>query len=218
MLKKNKFKIAISSAIVLLPILFGLIMWEDLPERMATHWGVDGKADGFSGRTFAVFGLPLIILAFHTLCLLLTMLDKKQAEQNAKALGIVFWIMPVISLFTNGMVYCAAFGKELPIEWLMPALLGVMFILTGNYLPKVKQNQTLGIRIPWTLHSEENWNKTHRLGGKVWVTGGLILLFSVFLPHTAMVWTATCALVAIGSIPIVYSYYIYKRHQKANLK
>lgn len=96
----------------------------------------------------------------------------------------------------------------------MPALLGVMFIFIGNYLPKVKQNRTLGIKISWTLNNEENWNKTHRFGGKVWVVGGLIMLFSVFLPLTAMVWIMVCVIAVMVIVPIVYSYYIYKQHQK----
>ena len=84
MLKKNKFKVIISSIIILLPILFGIIMWNDLPDIMTTHWGADGNADGLSGKVFAVFGIPVILLIFHFVCLLLTSLDKKQKEQNQK--------------------------------------------------------------------------------------------------------------------------------------
>jgi len=214
MLKRNKVKVVISSVIVLLPILYGIIMWNDLPDIITTHWGADGNADGFSGKAFAVFGLPIILLVLHFVCLLFTSMDEKQKEQNPKALGMIFWIMPMISLFTSGITYRSAFGKEFAIELFMPALLGAMFIFIGNYLPKVKQNRTLGIKISWTMHNEENWNKTHRLGGKVWVIGGLIILFSVILPLRAMVWIACCVFVAAMIIPVVYSYCIYKQHQK----
>lgn len=217
MFKKNKLNIVISSVIILLPILFGIIMWNDLPDIITTHWGADGNADGFSGKAFAVFGLPVILLALHFVCLLFTLMDKKQKEQNPKALGMIFWIIPMISLFASGITYRAAFGKEFAMELFMPALLGAMFIFMGNYLPKVKQNRTLGIKISWTLHNEENWNKTHRLGGKVWVVGGLIILFSVFLPLRAMVWILVCVMVAMMVIPVVYSYCIYKQHQKEGI-
>ena len=214
MLKKNKIKVVISSLIILLPVLFGLIMWNKLPDTMATHWGADGTADGFSGKVFAVFGLPSILLVLHFVCLLFTLFDKKQKEQSPKALGIIFWIIPGISLFTNGIMYRAAFGKEFDLALFMPALLGVMFIFIGNYFPKVKQNRTLGIKVSWTLNNEENWNKTHRFGGKVWVIGGLIMLFSIFLPLTVMVWITVCVTAATVIIPIVYSYLIYRQHQK----
>ena len=217
MLKKNKSRIIISSIIILLPMIFGLIMWDKLPDTMTTHWGADGNADGFSGKVFAVFGLPAITLILHFVCLLFTLFDKKQKEQNPKALGMIFWILPVVSLFTNGIMYRTAFGKEFDLAVFVPALLGVMFIFIGNYLPKVKQNRTLGIKISWTLNNEENWNKTHRFGGKVWVVGGLILLLSIFLPLKAMVTVVVCVIAALAIIPIVYSYSIYKQHQKAGI-
>ena len=213
MLKKNKCKVILSSVIILLPILFGLLMWNDLPDVITTHWGADGNADGFSGKALAVFGLPVIQLVLHFVCLLVTSLDKKQTKQNPKALGMLFWIMPVISLFTNGIMYRAAFGQEFDLAFFVPALLGILFILIGNYLPKVKQNRTLGIKISWTLNNEENWNRTHRFAGKAWVVGGLVLLLCGFLPLRAMVLVVVCVIAALAIAPMVYSYSIYKQHQ-----
>ena len=204
MLKKNKFKILISSLLILLPILFGIILWKDLPDVMATHWGADGNVDGRSGKAFAVFGLPCILLVLHFICLLATLLDKKQKEQNEKALGMIFWIIPAISLFVNGIMYRVAFGQEFDMAFVLPVLMGVMFIFMGNYLPKVK-------------HNEENWNKTHRFGGKVWVVGGFLSLFSIFLPVEAMVCVSLCVVLAMVTIPVAYSYHIYRQHKKAGI-
>ncbi len=217
MLKKNKFKVILSSVVILLPILFGLIMWNQLPDTITTHWGADGNADGFSAKPFAVFGLPVILLAVHLICLLFTARDKKQKGQNKKALNIIFWITPLISLFSNGMVYAIAFEKPFDFIMLIPALSGIMFVFIGNYLPKIKQNRTLGIKVSWALNNEENWNKTHRLGGKVWVISGLAMLFSVFLPKVAMVPVVACAIIAATIIPIIYSYCIYKKHHKEGI-
>jgi len=217
MLKKNKIKIIISSVIILLPILFGVIMWNDLPDVMTTHWGADGNADGFGGKIFVVFGIPFIYLVFHFICLFVTLLDNKKTEQNTKALGIIYWIFPAISLFSSVIMYRAAFGKEFNLAFFMPILVGILFIFIGNYLPKLKQNRTFGIKISWALSNEENWNKTHRLGGKVWVTGGFIVLLSVFLPLPAMAWVMVVVLAFMLCIPMVYSYSIYKQHQKAGV-
>lgn len=217
MLKENKFKAIVSSVIILLPVLFGLIMWDALPDTMTTHWGADSSGAGTYTKAFEVFGLPLILLAVHFIGLFFTSRDKKQKDQNKKALGMIFWISPFLSLFISGIVYATAFGKEFSFGMLTPAMLGIMFIFIGNYLPKIKQNRTLGIKISWTLNNEENWNKTHRFGGKVWVIGGLILLFSVFLPYTAMVPTFVCVVIAMVAIPTVYSYCIYKKHQKEGI-
>lgn len=214
MLGENRSKIILSSIVILLPVLFGLLLWNELPDTMATHWGADGNADGFSAKALAVFGLPVMLLLIHLVCLLFTVMDQRKRNQNKKVLRIIFWIIPVISLFANGIVYAAAFGKTFDVILLIPVMLGVMLILIGNYMPKIKQNRTIGIRISWTLNNEENWNKTHRLGGKVWVIGGLAMLFSVFLPLNAVVPTEVCVIITVTVIPIVYSYRIYKNHQK----
>ena len=215
MWKQNKRKIIISSLITLLPMVFGLIFWKELPEQMATHWGIDGTADGQSSAAFAVFGLPLILLASNWFCLFFTSFDKKNQEQNPKAFGIIFWIIPIISLFSNGVIYATAFGKQLNIFLLTPILFGLMFIFIGNYLPKCKQNYTLGIKVKWTLENEENWNATHRFGGKAWVLGGLLILFTVFLPNNVMLIAMFVLLFATALIPMLYSYLLYRKQLKA---
>lgn len=216
--KKKILNTVISSVIILLPMLFGIIMWHDLPDNIITHWGADGNADGFGGKVFAVFGLPCILLVLHLICLLFTLIDKKQKEQDPKALGIIFWIIPVVSLFSNGMMYRAAFGKEVDFSLFVPVLLGVLFIFMGNYFPKIKQNKTLGIKISWTMNNEENWNKTHRFSGKLWVIGGFIILFSIFVPSKITVWILLCVLTVSVIAPFIYSYCIYRQHQKQGIE
>ena len=217
MLKKNRIKVILSSIVILLPVLFGLIMWDRLPDTMTTHWGADGIADGFGTKPFVVFGLPVMLLILHLICLFFTAKDNSHRNQSEKALGIIFWIVPLISLFADGLVYAAAFGKILNFSMLMPVPLGIMFLFIGNCLPKIKQNRTLGIRVSWTLNNEENWNRTHRLGGKVWVICGLMILFSIFLPKAAMAAVITCAIIAALVIPVMYSCCIYKKHQKEGI-
>ena len=217
MLKNNKWKVILSSILILLPILFGLLLWDQLPETMITHFGADGNPDGTMKKAIAVFVLPLILLAVHLLCLVFTALDKSQKTQNKKALGIVFWIIPGISLFVNGMLYAVALEKPWNFSILLPLLMGIVFLVIGNYMPKITQNRTLGIKIYWTLYNEENWNKTHRFAGKLWVVCGIAMLFCAFLP---MMWMfgATMALLLAGVIlPMVYSYRLYTAHRKAGI-
>lgn len=217
MIKNNKIKAIVSSIITMLPALFGVIMWNKLPDSMVTHWGADSNADGTSNKAFAVFGLPIIILILHWVCLIAMSLDKKQKNQNKKALGMVFWIVPFISLFINTFMYSFALGKEYNPFLLMPILFGLMFVLMGNYLPKVKQNSTFGVRIYWTLNNEENWDKTHRFTGKLWFVGGLLLLISVFLPENVLIPVSAIIIFVNVISPFVYSYSVYKKHKKAGV-
>lgn len=214
MLKKNKWKLLISSLVILLPVVFGLLFWNQLPEQMSTHWGMDGAADGSSSRFTAVFVLPLILLLAQLVCVFFTAKDPGNKEQNEKVFGLVLWIIPMISLVTNGVVYAVAFGKELEPVWVMGLLLGVVFVAIGNYLPKCKQNFTIGIKLKWTLQNEENWYATHRFGGKMFVAVGLVTLAAMFLPQTAAMTVIMIALFAAALLPVFYSYLYYKKQVK----
>lgn len=90
MIKQNKTKILLSSAVILLPAVYGIIMWNHLPDTMATHWGADGITDGTAGKVLAVFGLPLLYLLVHLFCLWLTLRDQEKRRQSRKALEMIF--------------------------------------------------------------------------------------------------------------------------------
>ena len=216
-LKTNWKKILISCLLTLAPIVVGLILWNTLPETMNIHWGADGVADGTGSKAFAVFALPAILLAVNLLCFVATVLDKKNQAKNQKAMGVVFWIMPVISWGVNGAMYAIAMGKNWSFDLFMPLLFGLLFVVLGNMLPKVSQNKTYGIKMFWTLYNEENWNKTHRIAGKLWVGGGLLCLLTAFLPTKAMIAATLVITLVMILIPVVYSYSIYKKHRKAGI-
>ena len=214
MMQNRKWTLILSSVVILLPVLAGLLLWNQLPARMATHWGLDGTADGWSGRPFAVFGMPLMLLATHWLCIFITAKDPKNKSQSRKAVGMVFWICPVISLMTSGITYLLALGKELHAGMLVVCAVGLPFIIIGNYLPKCKQNHTIGVRVKWSLENEENWNATHRMAGKLWVLGGIACLLCVFLPEKLAVTASLILVLVISFVPVVYSYLYYKRQRR----
>ena len=208
MIKKNLKVLIITSVVLLLPVLVGLILWNQLPEQMPIHWNAAGEIDGWSSKPFAVFGLPLILLAAQWLCMLGTAADPKKNNHPEKIMHLVLWIIPVLSLVLHAVTYATVLGKEVRMEVVMPVLLGLLFTIIGNYLPKCKQNYTIGIKIPWTLDNEENWNKTHRFAGFLWTACGIAIMltgffgsFWVFLPITLLMVLA----------PIIYSYVLHRK-------
>ncbi|MBQ3184213.1 MAG: SdpI family protein [Clostridia bacterium] len=213
-MKFNKVLLIVTSILILLPILVGALTWDILPEQMATHWGTDGTVNDWSSRAFAVFGLPMILLVVHWICIIITAADHRKSEQNKKAYNMVLFIIPLVSWFCNGLMYTTAFGVELDMMSLIFGLFGVMFIVIGNYMPKISQNHTLGIKMSWTLESEENWNATHRVAGKVWFVAGLISLICVFIPYKISAFIMPVLLVAAIAIPIVYSYKFHLKEKK----
>lgn len=214
MIRRNKKKLILTSLLILLPIAVGLLLWDRLPEAFATHWGFDGQADGFSSPAFAVFVPPLILLAVHWLCIFVTARDPKNQDRNYKPFGMVLWIIPVISNLSSGVTFALALGAEFPISSVMQAALGLLFIILGNYLPKCRQNYTIGIKVPWVYTSEENWNATHRFGGRVWMVGGLVILVFSLLPSAFGIPLILIAIVVLAAIPVIYSYLYYCRQKK----
>lgn len=215
MLKDHKKQLLLSSAATLLPVLVGLLLWNRLPARMTTHWGADGNADGWSSRTVAVFVVPLILLAVQWLCVLITTWDPQNREQNRKVFRMVLWIMPMVSFFTCGITYAVALGKTFHMDTITLLMIGLMFVIIGNYLPKCKQNRTIGIKVKWTLANEENWNVTHRLCGKLWVAGGLLMMTCIFLPTGIIPWALVLLLTMLAVAPVIYSYTYYQKQIKA---
>lgn len=214
MIKRNKGKIILTSIIILLPILIGLILWGKLPDKLPTHWNAEGVVDGWSSKGFAVFGLPLFLFAVHWICLLATGADPKKQNYSEKLLNIVFWICPIISALGGVLIYGTALGMEFKVDKIVLILMGIMFIIVGNYLPKCKQNYTMGIKIPWTLNDEENWNCTHRMSGKLWVISGFIIMLCMLLPAEAMSIVMIFVLAVTAIVPMVYSYLFYRNKMK----
>ena len=210
MIKKSKLKIIISSVITLLPMIFGFLVWDRLPENVATSFGWNGEITGYSSKMFAVVGLPAILTFVNLICIIATSADPRRKNINNKVFSIVLSIVPVCSLLCGICIYANALGYKISVESIMPVFMGVLFLVLGFILPKCKQNYTIGIKLPWTLHDEKNWDKTHKLAGKLWICGGIIMIVSGLFNLTFIFVTIIFALVII---PTVYSYLLYRKQK-----
>jgi len=208
MIKKNLKTLIITSIVILLPILAGVILWNQLPDPMPSHWNASGEIDGWSSKPFAVFGLPFILLAAQWLCVLGTSADPKKNNHPTKIVHLVLWIIPVLSVVMHTFVYLIALGYGVRMEVVMPILIGLIFTIIGNYLPKCKQNYTIGIKIPWTLNNEENWNKTHRFAGWLWTACGLLVILTGFIGGF---WLFMIVVLLMVFAPIIYSYLLHRK-------
>ena len=218
MIKNQKRKAIISSVVILLPIVFGLVFWNKLPATIVSHWGADGVADGTASKSFMVFGMPLILLVFHWLMLLVETAVAKGNPQNNKITALCYSIIPAISLVVHLFIYSAALEKEWDLFVLIPLLIGAMFMFIGNYLPKTTRNRTMGIKLRWTIGNDENWHMTHRLGGKIWFWGGLVMLSSALFPVKITIALMFVIIAAGVIIPTLYSYSIYKKHKAEGIE
>ena len=207
---KYKKTLILCAIICLLPILVGLCFWNELPDRMVTHWGMDNQPDGYMPKAFAVFGLPLFMVGILLLCPLASKIDPKKPKYHDKMVLLMLWFIPVLSVFFSAFTYGWALGFEFDIGFWVCLFLGILFAVIGNYLPKCTPSFTMGIKLPWTLSDDENWRRTHRLAGPIWVIGGLAIALSSLL---RAYWLTGVALAAMLLIPTLYSYIYYKKHR-----
>lgn len=145
-------------------------------------------------------------------CAVMLRADPKKQNISEKMVQLILWICPAVSLFAGLSIYLSALGFAINVSRLGMVFVGLIFIVIGNYLPKCRHNYTVGIRLPWTLDNEDNWNHTHRFAGYVWIIAGVVTLLSVFLSHAAVVWVAAIFVASLS--PLVYSFVYAKRHGK----
>jgi uncharacterized membrane protein len=187
-----------------------------LPPRVATHWGLAGQPDGYSSKWVAVTLLPLMILAMRGLAGVLPRIDPK-GENYRKFAGSYWLIFNGVMVFM-GLVHLAvlAYGLGAPVrmERVVPAGLGVLLMVVGNYLTRVQPNWFVGIRTPWTLSSESVWRRTHRVGGWLMAGGGALMAVTAFLPARVHLVIFFATLVLVSVVPLVLSYVWWKREPK----
>lgn len=198
-------------------LVFSLAVYNQLPERVATHFGVNGEPDGWSSRGVAAFGMPLVGLLMFTLFHVLPRVLPRR--RNFELFEDTYWAITTLVLAFVVAMHVVVLGMALgwPVDMPTFVVLGVgsMFVILGNLMPRVKPNWLLGIRTPWTLESEQVWRATHRLGGRTMVIGGLITMAGVFFPTEVQPWIAMAGLGVGAFIPLVYSYILWRREQRA---
>lgn len=201
--------------IVLLAMAASFYFYQNFPDQVPTHWNFQGEPDQYSSRALGAFLFPGIIAGMYLLFVLLPLADPKKAryEQFRRVYHIVKDLLIIFMAAMYFLASLAGLGYNINIGTWIPLMVGVLFMVIGNYLSKVKPNWFLGIRTPWTLSSEEVWNKTHRAGGKIFILGGLVFLFMPWLPAA---WRPS-ALLAIVLVIVIgtfgYSYWLYRQEE-----
>lgn len=212
-IKINKKLLLFTSILILLPSLIGCVFWYQLPEKMPTHFNLLGQADGYNHKVFAIFVLPALMLLMHWLLLFLMIKDPKSSNISSKIQVLIYWIIPFVSCLSMISIYGESLGYSMMSGILAQIFMGVLIILIGNYLPKTRKNYIIGIRLPWTLENDENWRKTHRLAGKIWVLGGLLLFLNSFV-QLYVYWVFFLTLLLVVLMPGVYSYQLSKSESR----
>lgn len=209
---KNKIKFKKESVIsviisILLFALVNLLFYKKMPETLPTHWGFNNKIDGYSSKFTTLVTTPLLLIFLNIFSCFMLDNDPKNKDKNNFVITIGKATIPLVMLITFVISVFYGLGKKINVMVIISIFVGFLLILIGNYLPKTKRNYTVGIKLPWTLNSDENWNKTHRLAGYFFILGGIFFLLTPFIGNEYLIFLTFMIIVII---PAIYSFYLYK--------
>ena len=208
MKKKIDWKILIiTSLICLIPIIFGVILYDQLPEQMAVHFGVNNEPNSFAPKEFALFGIPIFMFALQVFCCIFSdfMEEKKQ---NKKYITIYKWIIPIIEMVVYLTMLAYGAGIELDMRMIVCITLGIVFTLVGNYMPKTEPN-----KLQMNYIRADFWKKVKRPAGYFFVIIGLAFIISAFL--NSIVSLILLGIIIVAAILIsIYSIYLFYKDRK----
>lgn len=193
------------------------VVYSSLPERMPTHWNLKGEVDDWSGRVWGAWMIPVMMVFLWGLMRWLPSIDPR-GSNYVKFGGTFEGIMLSVMLFMLGMhavVLRAALGYPMAMDRVIPVGVGILFVVIGNLLPRARPNWFVGIRTPWTLSSDRVWEKTHRVGGRLFVIGGILMTAAGLFLGDSRVWApgVVIAICALGAV--VYSYLEWRKEKSA---
>jgi uncharacterized membrane protein len=199
---------------LILPFVFIAIYWNQFPDQVPTHFGMNGQPDDYSGKAFGLFLLPGINIAMYFMFIVLPKIDP--SRKNYTLFSDKYRIIRLIlHVFFTGMFFVTAFyslGYKFNISLFMMYGMLLLFLLLGNYMGNVRHNYFIGVRTPWTLANEEVWTKTHRLTAKLWVFSAIIMMALLpLLPEQAFI----VFILIITLVPVVYSYVVFRKIKNA---
>ena len=214
MKKTTKMQIFIS-ILSLLPLVLVLAVYSKLPDKVPIQWDFGGKV-GYDDKS-KLFIIAIMSIVFAILFPLLPKIDpkKKNYDKFSSSYQIFQVFMMFFMLFMTAICVIEALRPNtLNVSMLVCIIVGILFAFIGNMMPRFRSNWFCGIRTPWTMSSDENWTKTHRLGGKIFFTAGIIILFYALVPseyfYSEII---TIVLIIACIVPSVYSYLLYKKEE-----
>lgn len=202
--------------IILLSFVVGVYFYSQMPERMASHWNAQGKVDGYMPKFWGLFLMPIISSAILLLFIVIPKIDplKANIEKFRKYFDwfIILLMIFLFYLYLLTIFWNLSFRFNL-IRFLVPAF-GFLFYYAGILIKNAKRNWFIGIRTPWTLSSDEVWDKTHQIGAKLFKTSGSLALLGILFPSLTIYFVLLPVIFSVLFL-IVYSYFKYRQQKTA---
>ena len=209
--------IILSILLIIIATVASTLVYNQLPEQVASHWNDANQVNGYISRFWGAFLMPVITVGILVLFLVIPLIDPLKAN--------IAEFRGVFNAFIAMMIAFMVYMHGLTLAWnlgynkfnmgaaMLPGL-GLIFLFAGVMMRKAKRNFFIGIRTPWTLSSDYVWNETHRIGSILFIISGLLALLGAFFPLYAF-WLLLIPLFASVIFLFVYSYVLYRRETKS---
>ena len=214
----TKITTMISIVLIVLAVIAGAVLWEQLPDQMASHWNIYDQVDGYVSKFWGVFLMPLITIGMLALFLVIPNIDPLKANiaKFRESFNLFIVLLVAFMLYVHGLTLAWNLGyQNYKMSAIMLPFMGFLFIAIGYMLKKAKRNFFIGIRTPWTLSSDSVWDKTHQLGSTLFMISGALAIVGGFFGGMIAFWTTFIPLIGSSLFLMIYSYILYRGETKA---
>ncbi|MEZ4514067.1 MAG: SdpI family protein [Chloroflexota bacterium] len=222
-MKNLRKLLGLTAVTLIIMLLVSAWAWGQIPAgaQLPVHWNAAGEVDRYGGKVEGLLLSPIITAGLMVLVAFITRLEPRRSNflQSEKAFTMFWYVLLLFFLMLHITTTGIALGYNIPLPLVIGVGIGLMFIVLGNFMGKIRSTYTFGIRTPWTLDSDLSWNKTHRLGGKLFMaTGVLVLLTAVIGSSILMFWALMGGIVVTLVVTMVYSYIVWKNDPDAQAR
>ena len=198
--------------LIVAAVALSIFYYPQLPEKMATHWGASGEPNGYSSRLWGAWMLPLFMALIWMILRAIPHIDPRKAnyEKFAGMYDALVILILAFLLLMHVVVLMGATGTQIRMERVLMPSVGIFIAIMGLLIPRVHPNWFVGIRTPWTLTSDLSWERTHKVGGPLFVMLGVVMIASSFLAPEVAIWILVAAALAIVIFLFAYSYQVWK--------
>ena len=222
-MKNLRKLLGLTAVTLLLMLLISAWAWGQIPAdaQVPVHWNAAGEVDRYGGKVEGLLLSPIITAGLMVLVAFITRIEPRRGNflQSEKAFTMFWYVLLLFFLMLHVTTTGIALGYNIPLPLVIGVGIGLMFIVLGNFMGKIRSTYTFGIRTPWTLDSDLSWNKTHRLGGKLFMaTGVLVLLTAVLGSSILMFWVLMGGILITVGVSMVYSYIVWKNDPDAQAR
>jgi uncharacterized membrane protein len=214
----TKNTLIISIILIAIAISAGVVLWNQLPDQMASHWGINDQVNGTMPKFWGVSLMPLVTLGMLALFLIVPSIDPLKANiaKFRESFNLFIVLIIAFMLYIHGLTLAWSLGyQDFKMSAAMLPFMGVLFIAVGFMLRKAKRNFFIGIRTPWTLSSDSVWDKTHQLGAILFMISGALAIIGGFFGGMTAFWLMFVPLIGSSLFLVIYSYVLYRQETKA---